>query len=297
VTPRPPAAYRGRFAPSPTGPLHFGSLLAALASFLDARAAGGQWLLRIEDLDPPREVPGAADAIQRSLQAHGLLWDGSTRHQSDRSRAYDAALEHLAQSGRLFPCVCTRSVLGPGGSCGGRCTPEPGAPTSQRFRIGAPEGFADLILGPRAAPDGTREDLVLRRRDGLYAYTLAVVVDDADQGITHVVRGADLLPETSVQIDLARALGGGSLPAFGHIPLARNEHGTKLSKQTGAPALDDTRPLENLRAALRGLNQMAADADAGTPQELLDAAICTWSRKRVGTVSDTALVYATDGAP
>jgi glutamyl-Q tRNA(Asp) synthetase len=287
--------YVGRFAPSPTGPLHFGSLVAALASFLDARRAGGRWLLRIEDIDPPREMPGASDAILRTLEAHGLVWDGPVLYQSQRSDAYLGALEALTQRHRLFPCVCTRSILGPGGSCGGRCAPREGEPHSLRLRLTPPRSFHDRVLGPQA-PRDDRRDVVLRRRDGLFAYTLAVVVDDAWQGITDVLRGQDLLEETSVQLDLFDALDKPA-PRYGHVPLLRNEAGTKLSKQTGAPGLDDGDALANLRRALVYLNQPPVSKAIDSVDGVLAAAAAHWDPARMAWINDADLVYPGVAAP
>lgn len=197
-------------------------------------------------------------------------------YQSRRLAAYDDALDGLTRSGRLFPCSCTRAILGPGGNCGRRCRPGPDDAQSFRLALTAPAPWPDFILGEqRPAPDAG--DIVLRRRDGLHAYALAVVVDDAYQGITRVVRGSDLLEQTPAQLQLFELLGA-MAPLYGHIPLACNERGKKLSKQSGAEAIDAERPLENLRAALRFLRQPSADADADSPEELLQEACRRWTR-------------------
>jgi glutamyl-Q tRNA(Asp) synthetase len=269
-------AYRGRFAPSPTGPLHLGSLLAALASFLDARAHGGAWLLRIEDIDPPREVAGATDAILRSLEAHGLLWD-ELHLQSTRLASYDAALETLDAAGLLFRCACTRASLAGDGFCGGRCDPSPGKRCSIRLRLEGARPFEDIILGP-CGEEPLPPDVILRRRDGLHAYALAVAVDDAAQEISHVLRGQDLLEHTPVQRAVIGALGQDS-PAYGHVPVLVDDAGNKLSKQTGARPLDDDRALGNLRMVLRLLGQASATADAADPRELLGVAVAHWDRQ------------------
>jgi glutamyl-Q tRNA(Asp) synthetase len=287
--------YRGRFAPSPSGPLHFGSLLAALGSYLDARAAGGQWLLRIEDIDPPREAPGAADSICRSLEAHGLHWDGPVLYQSTRSEAYDRALEQLQQQDRLFRCSCTRAILGPGGSCGERCTPAPDDICAIRVRLGGERSFNDLVLGPQPSA-ALPADLVLKRKDGLYAYTLAVVVDDGWQGITDVIRGRDLLEQTPAQCRLLEYLDYPA-PGYGHLPLLTGTDGHKLSKQAGATAIDDTRPLENLRRALRYLGQNSAATEAGACSELLRAATAAWDRAPLRSRDADAMVYPEAGSP
>lgn len=270
--------YRGRFAPSPTGPLHLGSLVAAVASYLDARHHGGQWLVRIEDLDPPREVAGASEGILESLKAHGLHWDGQVSYQSQRSDAYDAALARLDRSGLLFDCVCTRATLGPGGSCGQRCHPEPGSAVARRIALTCDEQFIDLVLGIQV-PEDLPDDVVLRRKDNLYAYALAVVVDDGLQGITHVIRGADLLGQTPLQMSLHRCLGH-TPPAFGHVPVLTNAEGQKLSKQTGAQALDNACAVDNLVRVLRMLGQTLPTV-TDNAQALLEAATPLWDRRRI----------------
>ena len=239
--------YVGRFAPSPTGPLHFGSLVAALASWLDARAAGGIWRVRMEDLDRPRTQPGAAEEILRQLTAIGLAWDGEVLRQSGRDAAYGVALEALSRAGATYPCGCTRreiedSTLAPDGAriypgtCRDGLAPRR-APRATRVRTDpAPIAFVDRVQGPQSqSVEREVGDFVLRRADGLAAYQLAVVVDDAAQGITDVVRGADLLDSTARQILLQRLLGY-PRPAYLHVPVAVSADGEKLSKQTGAPA-------------------------------------------------------------
>jgi glutamyl-Q tRNA(Asp) synthetase len=270
------SGYTGRFAPSPTGPLHAGSLLTAVASFLDARAHDGRWLLRIEDIDPPREMPGASDRILAALTRHGLHWDGEVVWQSRRIAAYEEALASLDSQGLIFDCCCTRAELGPGGNCGERCRPEPGQPVARRLRVreGLP-GFDDRFLGPQPAQPG-RQDMVLWRKDGLPAYQLAVSVDDGWQGISDVVRGADLLHATGVQRLLLAALGY-QPPRYAHVPLLCNDDGRKLSKQTGAPPLDEEKPLENLIAALAMLGQRVEHRPGDTPQQLLARASAQWN--------------------
>jgi len=235
----------GRFAPSPTGPLHFGSLVAALASWLDARAAGGRWLLRIEDLDRGREQPGAAAEIQRALESFGLDWDGEVVFQSRRGARYEEALRRLGE--KVYACGCSRreiadstlslaadgAVIYPG-TC--RAGLPPGK-TARALRVrtdGPPIRFVDRVQGPQEQ-DVAREvgDFVLRRADGPFAYQLAVVVDDAEQGVTDVVRGADLLDSTPRPILLQRLLGLPT-PRYLHVPVAVDAAGEKLSKQTGA---------------------------------------------------------------
>jgi len=256
----------GRFAPSPTGPLHFGSLVAAAASWLDARAAGGRWLVRIEDLDRPRVQPAAADEILRALEALGFEWDGEVVFQSTRQARYREALERL--HAHTFWCGCSRreiadSSLGlavdgariyPGTCRGGLA---PGRPArALRVRVPADEiRFVDRVQGPQAQVlSRDVGDFVLSRADGLIAYQLAVVVDDAAQGVTDVVRGADLLDSTARQIFLQRLLGVPT-PRYLHVPVAVNAQGEKLSKQTGARAIDPRKPAEEIAAALRFLGQ------------------------------------------
>jgi glutamyl-Q tRNA(Asp) synthetase len=267
----PPAPYRGRFAPSPTGPLHFGSLVAALGSWLFARRAGGQWLVRIEDIDPPREVPGATDAQLRTLAAFGLHPDGPVLHQRDRGDAYAEALAGLLARGEAFECHCSRSDLAAGGGIHRHCVaarrrPDPAI----RLRVadGARIAFDDALQGHVEQDVATEVgDFVLRRADGLWAYQLAVVVDDAAQGITDVVRGADLLDSTPRQILLQRALGLPT-PRYAHLPLVVDADGRKLSKSLAALPLDDDAPLPALRAAWSALGQApgpTADAPGAGP--------------------------------
>ncbi|MEM6544379.1 MAG: tRNA glutamyl-Q(34) synthetase GluQRS [Pseudomonadota bacterium] len=275
--------YRGRFAPSPSGPLHMGSLLSALASYLDARSHNGEWLLRIEDLDPPREVAGADDLIKRTLKAHGLVWDETVVYQSTRLAAYIAVLDRLNTSGDLFACSCTRTMLGPNGACDARCTPNPSEATSTRIQLKTTAKFVDHFWGERCLPAGP-VDQILRRKDGLYAYALAVVVDDADQQITHVVRGEDLEAQTPAQEFLHRKLGK-EPPSYGHVPLIYNEFGKKLSKQTGAPPVDDSRALENLRALLELLNQPPPESELASVEAVLAAAVSRWEPSKMPSAS------------
>lgn len=268
--------YRGRFAPSPTGPLHFGSLVAALASYLEARQQQGEWLLRMEDLDTPRNMPGAADAILRSLEAFGFEWDGPVVYQSERHDLYAAALARLQEDGLVYPCGCTRKEIADSAIHGiegaiypGTCRSGlPPGKTARAWRIRAENrtiGFDDAIQG-HVAQNLARDigDFVLKRADGFYAYQLAVVVDDADQAITHVVRGADLLDSTPRQIYLQQVLG---LPAmhYAHIPVVLNAQGEKLSKQTQAAAVDDRQPATQLWQALDFLQQSPPVAIRNAP--------------------------------
>lgn len=283
-------AYHGRFAPSPTGPLHFGSLIAALASWLDARAAGGGWSVRIEDVDSPRTVAGAADAILRTLEACGLQWDGEVVHQSARTALYDAALQRLRNSGRVYRCRCTRREVADSGIAGiegavypGTCRDRAlGEEESGSWRFRVPAGIVELedrVQG-RIAQDVARDvgDFVLVRRDRLHAYQLAVVVDDAAQGITDVVRGADLLASTARQILLQRALGLPT-PRYLHFPVATDPRGEKLSKQNLAPALDERSAASLLPAALAFLGQEVPEG--ASTSELLAHAVRHWTPQRI----------------
>ena len=251
--------YRGRFAPSPTGVLHFGSLVAAFGSWLAARRAGGAWLVRAEDLDPPREVAGAADAQLRTLSAFGLLADEPAWRQSERGMAYRAALERLSAMGAAFECHCSRSDLVPQGGIHRACVAGARRP-DPAVRMRVPPGtrivFDDGVHG-RITQDVGREvgDFVLRRADGHWAYQLAVVVDDAAQGITDVVRGSDLLDSTARQILLQRALGLAT-PRYLHLPLIVDGDGRKLSKSSAALPVEDDDPVPALRAAWLALGQV-----------------------------------------
>jgi glutamyl-Q tRNA(Asp) synthetase len=259
--------YVGRFAPSPTGPLHFGSLVAALASYMEARRAKGKWLLRMEDLDKPREQPGAADAILHALDAFGLHWDGAVEYQSRRTELYRSALDRL--QAHTYACGCTRREIADsalaadggrvyGGDCRGGLASGKAA-RAIRIKAHGQIRFVDRVQGVQAQ-DLERDvgDFVLWRADGQFAYQLAVVVDDAAQGITDVVRGADLLDSTARQIYLQQRLGYAT-PRYLHIPVALNEAGEKLSKQTGAHAVDQGRPGEALRRAFLFLGQPATE--------------------------------------
>lgn len=289
-------AYRGRFAPSPTGPLHAGSLVAALASWLDARAHGGAWLVRIEDVDTPRCIPGADRLILQQLAACGLVSDETVVWQSERGARYQAALDQLIAQGDVFPCACSRqdierALLASGtprerhqaAVYPGTCRPENGglrgrAPRAWRFRVpdGAVVHWHDRRLGPQSQDvAATVGDFILRRADGLWAYQLAVVVDDAAQGITHVVRGEDLADNTPRQILLQRALGLPT-PLYRHTPLVLGDNGEKLSKQNGALALDLSDPLAALNAAARALG---LSPRTGT----VASALVDWSRAWAGS--------------
>lgn len=296
--------YVGRFAPSPTGPLHAGSLVAALASWLDARARGGVWLVRIEDIDIPRCVPGADVLILAQLSACGLRPDRPVLYQSQRSAAYQRALDQLIAQADAYPCACTRQDIARFHAehghartrhgelvYPGTCRPERGGLNGQparAWRLRVPEGttshidWHDRALGPQQQQlDEAVGDFILKRADGLWAYQLAVVIDDAAQGVSDVVRGADLADNTPRQIWLQRCLGLPT-PRYLHTPLVLGANGEKLSKQNGAQALDVSDPAAALRAAGRALGLSAADATpaAGLP-DLLAAFVSVW-RERWG---------------
>ena len=301
-----PSPYRGRFAPSPTGPLHFGSLVAAVGSYLCARQAGGEWLLRIEDLDSPREVPGSADLIIQTLDALGFEWTGSILRQSSRREAYEAATQRLLNAGQLFHCSCTRSELHAAQSPDSRLLDSdelrypgwcrngprvPGRKTALRLYVPRGEAAVSDLLQGRFTVDVSAEvgDFVVRRRDGLHAYQLAVVIDDAFQGISAVVRGSDLLHSTPRQLLLQRMLSLPS-PMYAHLPVATDMNGIKLSKSAGAAAIDIARPTYEVWRALAFLRQEP-------PHELRRAGLATlwewaikhWQLQRVYGLRQAAI--------
>ncbi|VTX75261.1 tRNA glutamyl-Q(34) synthetase GluQRS [Neisseria sicca] len=288
-----PTDYIGRFAPSPTGLLHIGSLLTALASYADARANRGKWLVRMEDLDPPREMPGAVAHILHTLEAFGFEWDGEVVWQSRRHSLYRDALGRLKEKGLLYPCYCSRKDWQAAAAQGadgfvynGRCRrpedrPHTDKPPAWRIRVNDETiGFDDGIVG-HYAQNLARDigDFVLLRADGFWAYQLAVVADDADQGITHIVRGQDLLVSTPRQIYLQRCLGFAT-PHYAHLPLLVNKHGQKWSKQTLAPALDENHKEQLLRQVLQYLNLPPAP-EVSRPQALLSWAIEHWQPHKI----------------
>ena len=293
--------YTGRFAPSPTGLLHIGSLLTAVASYADARSNGGKWLVRMEDLDPPREMPGAASHILNTLEAFGFEWDGEVAYQSHRYALYEETLCRLQTAGLVYPCHCSRKDWQAGARRGadgfvynGRCR-HPGqrpAPQGKQpaWRIRVPDriiGFSDGIVGGYTQNlAGDIGDFVLLRADGYWAYQLAVVADDAEQGITHIVRGQDLLVSTPRQIYLQQCLGVPT-PQYAHLPLLTNAQGQKWSKQTLAPALDLNRREQLLRQVFRYLNLPEAP-ETDRPAELLDWAVAHWDMDKVPKHAITA---------
>ncbi len=278
--------YVGRFAPSPTGDMHLGSLYTAAASYLDARAHGGRWLLRIEDLDRPREVPGSSTAILSTLEAFGFEWDGEVIRQSTRQHLYAAAFARLDARGLLFECSCSRQDLADEDRYPGTCRDRPrlvGTATSGRLRVEPRQiHFIDHIQGHyRQDVAAACGDLLLKRRDQIYAYLLAVVVDDADSGVTHVLRGADLLDNTPRQIYLQQALGLRT-PNYAHVPLICEPDGAKLAKSRRSLRVDADAPLAQLQLIFDLLG-LAPPADL--PQAGLDAAwrwaIARWALPRV----------------
>lgn len=269
-------SYRGRFAPSPTGHLHIGSLTAAVGSWLCAKHAGGQWLVRIEDIDPPREVEGSAASILAALPAFGLFADRVPLYQSRRIQAYDDAFAQLLAADRIFPCWCSRSDLAASGGMhrDGRCIAAPDSAKPPAWRMRVPDieiAFDDALQGPqRQNLRKVAGDFVIRRVEGFYAYQLACVVDDAQQGITEIVRGHDLLASTARQIWLQHCLGLPT-PRYRHLPLALDADGRKLSKSAKAFPVDASTPLPALCQAL-GLLQSTIPAGASDPNDLLAGA-------------------------
>ena len=278
----------GRFAPSPTGPLHLGSLVAAVGSWLFARAENGRWLVRMEDIDTPRVVPGSAEGILAALQRYALQWDGEAVWQSQRTALYERALNELRAKDLVYDCACSRADLQRAasaplgsepvypGTCRNGIAP---GKVARAIRFRAPDetiAFVDRIVGHQQENVAERTgDFVVRRADGLFAYQLAVVVDDAEQGVTQVVRGADLLASTPRQIALQRALGYPT-PEYAHLPLVVNADGSKLGKRDGAlplPTLDDARVRETLALALQHLGVEIEGAAEGSPREMLELAL------------------------
>ncbi|MGI9324532.1 MAG: tRNA glutamyl-Q(34) synthetase GluQRS [Pseudomonadales bacterium] len=272
--------YVGRFAPSPTGPLHLGSLFTALASYLDAKANDGLWRLRVDDIDAPRAEPGAADSIQRSLEAHGLEWDGSTLYQSQSLPDYGQALEQLRQLDLLFYCRCSRAQLKDRGPYPGSCRAQKHALADAAIRVRCNNQtitFNDKLQGRvRTELGATCGDFVVWRRDGLPAYQLATAVDDGDPGITHVVRGNDLQDITARQIYLMQQLDL-QVPHYAHLPVVVDAQGVKLSKRTGAQPVVNAKASANLAAVLQLLTLSPPTELADLPvREMLSWAIESW---------------------
>jgi glutamyl-Q tRNA(Asp) synthetase len=289
--------YVGRFAPSPTGPLHFGSLITAVASYLEARVHQGQWLVRMEDLDKPREISGAADHILSTLEAFGFEWDNPVMYQSQRNLAYNQALSALKDQHLVYPCTCTRKEIADSSvQTGIEGVIYPQTCLKQAIKKNRPIAWRvlteDKVLSFVDAIQGTISqnllhdtgDFVLKRADGLYAYQLAVVVDDAAQGVTHVVRGADLLNSTSRQIHLQSLLGFNT-PNYMHIPVATNAQGQKLSKQTLALALNAQDAVKQLWDALNVLNQSPPETLKHADLKACWAwAISHWNAKQISKI-------------
>lgn len=265
--PAEPASYIGRFAPSPTGPLHFGSLLTAVASYLQARTNDGKWLVRVEDVDPPREPPGSDTIILRALEAYGFEWNGPATYQSALRDRHEELLQSLLSDGLAYPCSCSRRDLGDvergplgtiyPGTCRSGCA---GKEVAYRLRTtDAPIAFTDILQGPQSQRlESGSGDFIIKRRDGLIAYHLAVVADDHDQGITEIVRGVDLLDSTQRHIHLQNCLEF-ETPAYMHLPVVENADGQKLSKLTGAAAISEEHARATLFTALAALQQGPPD--------------------------------------
>lgn len=284
--------YRGRFAPSPTGPLHFGSLIAAVGSYVQAKSQSGEWLVRMEDIDPPREAPGAADDILRTLEAYHLNWDGKVLYQSQRHDAYEEALSLLGENGHTFPCGCTRKLIATTnrntgldiypGTCRNGLAPGVKA-RSTRVKVASESvNFLDRLQGAQEIQlDSDVGDFVVKRADGLFAYHLAVVVDDTFQGISEIVRGTDLLDSTPHHLYLQRLLNY-QTPDYVHLPVAVNAQGEKLSKQTHANAVDPTKSGQMLEKALIFLGHKPdPDVINAEPETLLNWAIDNWNLERI----------------
>jgi glutamyl-Q tRNA(Asp) synthetase len=284
-----PHAYVGRFAPSPTGPLHLGSLLAAVGSFVDARHHRGRWLVRMEDLDATRVIRGCADDMLRTLESFGLHWDAAVEYQSTRTERYREALEELRARNLTFECSCTRQERSPRGAYPGTCRagPRHAGPTATRFLVGGGRiEFQDRIQGATAFELGQLGDVVVRRRDGVFAYQLAVVVDDALQGVTHVVRGADLLDNTPWQLTLQRALGLPA-PSYAHLPLVVEARGGKLAKSRRSLALQPAAAGVLLHQVLTLLGQdPPVELKFELPQSILSWATKHWRPRALAAVRE-----------
>jgi glutamyl-Q tRNA(Asp) synthetase len=290
--------YRGRFAPSPSGLLHFGSLIAALASFLDAKKNQGKWLVRIEDIDPPREQKGAATAILKTLESFGLHWDEPVLYQSNQTDYYLDFLQQLTNNNLTYLCACTRAnIKAMGGIYNQHCknlsfTQNNQQPLAIRLNnTGKIDHFTDLILGAFKGNNAiATEDFILKRKDGLFAYQLAVVLDDIFQNISHVIRGADLLEPTLRQLNFFATLGK-KAPLYGHVPLAITAQGYKLSKQNRAPALNNSAPQQALFNALRFLGQQPdAELITASVDEIIAWAIAQWRRELIPQQQQISIV-------
>lgn len=293
-------SYRGRFAPSPSGPLHFGSLIAATASYLDAKVHQGQWLVRIEDIDTPRVVAGADSDILHTLDAFGLHWDEDVVWQSKRHALYQDMLNTLQARNELYACDCTRKQIKAMGSFyQGQCKARqlPFSNLALRVKQTHPiSHFDDVFQGSVYVADAiANEDYIVKRSDGLFAYQLVVVLDDHEQNINHVIRGADLLEPTARQISLFQQLGW-TVPVYGHVPLAVQSPGFKLSKQNHAPAVDKQNPAPALAAALAFLGiPPPQDVNTGSIDELLSFAINAYQRDKIAHVQEIVVTMDDKG--
>jgi glutamyl-Q tRNA(Asp) synthetase len=290
-------SYIGRFAPTPSGYLHFGSLVAALASYLDARSAGGKWLMRMEDLDPPREVPGAQAGILKTLEAYGFEWDGEVVRQSDRHHAYQDIINRWFSHGLAYACTCSRKQLeNYNGIYPGFCRDAGHSPDNAAIRIRVPEleyRFEDRVQGEFRQHLGRDSgDFIIRRRDGFYAYQLAVVLDDGWQGVTDIVRGADLLDSTPRQLYLQELLGLPQ-PRYLHVPLITQPDGHKLGKSYRSPPLPSGQATPLLLRGLRALGQwVPRELVYASPREVLNHAIAHWdadSIPRLGAIEEARI--------
>jgi glutamyl-Q tRNA(Asp) synthetase len=301
--------YRGRFAPSPSGPLHFGSLVAALGSWLDAKANDGEWLLRMEDIDPPREIPGAADDILRTLERYGLYWDQQVTYQSNNLAYYQHIIDGLKKNGLIYQCNCTRKkIKQSGGIYLNVCRDKnlnTEEPHSLRLIVKQRAAFFnDLYQGKcQINPITAKEDFILKRKDGLFAYMLAVVADDREQQINHVIRGVDLLDTTDQQLYLFDVLNSlpflnnnsqsQTLPSYGHLPLVVDKNGLKLSKQNHASAITESHVSKTLWQVLMLLKQNPPDElSKETKEVLLDWAIDNWQPSNFKGLRDCTLAAA-----
>ena len=284
-----PKPYIGRFAPSPSGPLHFGSLVAAVGSYLQAKSQQGQWQVRIEDIDPPREVAGASQNILTTLLAYGLQWDGPVIYQHQQSAAYETVLASLINQGLCYACCCTRKMIKEqGGVYLGKCRHLDNTLNHNALRINLlsiankPRSFIDQLQGIiDIDPIEVEDDFIIKRKDGLYAYNLAVVVDDIKQGITEIVRGSDLIATTGKQLCLFHLLGA-TPPNYLHLPVAVSSPGLKLSKQNHAPAVDILTPVPTLKKVLAFLGHPVPDnIMQQTCTDILTWAIAHWSLENV----------------
>lgn len=288
-------SYIGRFAPSPSGPLHFGSLVAALGSYLQAKSQQGQWLVRIEDLDPPREMPGASDLILNTLDAYHLHWDGEVVYQSQRHALYQEQIERWLNAQQAYYCQCTRKqVKAMGGFYNGTCrqlTLTNHSECAIRLKMTHPVyHFDDRKHGRLNIPSQLAdEDFIIKRRDGLFAYNLAVVLDDIEQGVTEVVRGADLIEPTGRQLSLYQILGKTPI-RYLHLPLALDEHGHKLSKQNHAPAIDNGNPKPALIEAMRFLGfDINREIEQADIEDIIEWGVKNW---HISQLPDTTEIKA-----